>query len=85
MVLFPSTTVSNSMKVHYAQIVSEPESSPTLILAKSEEELLQKIKDSGKMNHLSGVDECATLSELKALYENHDDACVGFFVGIEGL
>jgi hypothetical protein len=59
------------MKVFAAQIVDEPENAPTLILATSEEELLQKLKaDASGLQHLNGLQEATTCEEVAELWED---------------
>lgn len=75
------------MKVFYAQIVGEPENAPTLLLAKTEDELLVKIK--AELSWLDGINDCADLDEAYELYDEHcqdkGNSYGGLFTGEQDL
>ncbi len=58
------------MKVWTAMIVDEPENAPTLLLASSEEKLLEAVKK--EFPWLDGVNDRTTLEEVEELFQ---EAC----------
>ena len=57
------------MKVFTAQIVGEPENAPTLLLATTEEALLEKVK--AELSWLAGISDCASCDDVYELYDEH--------------
>jgi hypothetical protein len=69
------------MKVFAAQIVDEPENAPTLLLATSEEELLQKLKACSDLQGLDGLQDATTCEEVSDLWEDQSvDPYAGIFL-----
>ena len=82
-----ATNTRQIVKIHYAQIVDEPENAPTLVLAKSEEELLQKLKVHSDLQHLVGIQDITSIEEIQELWEDDFNAPAysGVFVGEDEL
>ena len=74
------------MQIHCAQIVDEPENAPTLLLAASEAELLQKLKACGDLQWLDGLEDCDSLDAVCELYsEQHEEMYAGIFYEVQEL
>jgi hypothetical protein len=76
------------MKIHTAMIVDEPENAPVLLLAKTEEELLAKVKKE-MSGWFDGVQEATSLDELSDLYDEYSqergEVYAGMFHSVEEL
>lgn len=61
------------LKLHIATIVDEPENAPTVLVAQSEDELLQKLKDCGELQHLTDLQTASTCEEVSDLWDDAKD------------
>ena len=71
------------MKIFCAQIVDEPENAPTLLLALSEGELLEKLRNDSDVRAVCGdaVEHYISAEEIAELYsEMHSDMYAGIFL-----
>lgn len=68
------------MKIFCAQIVDEPENAPTLLLAKSEAELLAKVKN--ELIYVEGMGNAATLDDAADAYDAYNSERAERYAGL---